>query len=60
MALCFFVHMILYCSLKNDIALGGSASCNIIFQSAIKIDIALTIIRTLAIRIAIESAVDFI
>ena len=31
-----------YCTLKNDIALGASASCNIIFQSAIKIDIALT------------------
>ena len=27
---------------KHDIALGTSASCNIIFQSAIKIDIALT------------------
>ena len=31
-----------YCTLKNDIGLGASASCNIIFQNAIKIDIALT------------------
>ena len=30
----------LYCTLKNDIARGACASCNIIFQSAIKIGIA--------------------
>ena len=29
-----------YCTLKNDIARGACASCNIIFQSAIKINIA--------------------
>ena len=29
-----------YCTLKNDIAQGACAECNIIFQSAIKIDIA--------------------
>ena len=30
----------LYCTLKNDIAQGACTKCNIIFQSAIKIDIA--------------------
>ena len=33
---------IFYCTLKNGIALSASASRNIIFQSAIKIDIAIT------------------
>ena len=42
MALWFRVNINFYCTLKNDIALGASASCNIIFLSAIKIDIALT------------------
>ena len=42
MALWFRVNINFYCPLKNDIALGASASCNIIFLSAIKIDIALT------------------
>ena len=41
MALWFRVNINFYCTLKNDIALGASASCNIIFLSAIKIDIAL-------------------
>ena len=42
MALWFRVNINFYCTLKNDIALGASASCNIIFLSAIKFDIALT------------------
>ena len=42
MALWFRVNINFYCTLKNDIALGASASCNIIFLIAIKIDIALT------------------
>ena len=42
MALWFRVNINFYCTQKNDIALGASASCNIIFLSAIKIDIALT------------------
>ena len=42
MALWFRVNINFYCTLKNDIALGASASCNIIFLSAIQIDIALT------------------
>ena len=42
MALWFCVNINFYCTMKNDIALGASASCNIIFLSAIKIDIALT------------------
>ena len=42
MALWFRVNINFYCTLKNDIALGASASCNTIFLSAIKIDIALT------------------
>ena len=35
-----FLQYQFYCTLKNDIALGASAECNVIFQSAIKIDIA--------------------
>ena len=41
MALWFRVNINFNCTQKNDIALGASASCNIIFLSAIKIDIAL-------------------
>ena len=42
MALWIRVNINFYCTLKNDIALGASASCNIMFLSAIKIDIAIT------------------
>ena len=42
MALWFRVNINFYCTQKNDVALGASASCNIIFLSAIKNDIALT------------------
>ena len=38
----WFRAILIFIALKNDIARGASASCNIIFQSAIKIDIALT------------------
>ena len=37
-----FVQYQFFYTLKNNIAVGGRASRNIIFQSAIKIDIALT------------------
>ena len=42
-----------YCTLKNDIVLGASASCNIIFQSAIRIDIVLTQVLYLYIVILV-------